>query len=75
MRTTKLARYEVSQGTNNMISVLATSNLNMKFNLGRTEFENADWTERVRNKVQRKLHVLSIHPFGVICTYTRIIFR
>jgi len=27
MRTTNLARYEVSQGTNNMISVLVTSNI------------------------------------------------
>jgi hypothetical protein len=42
METTNLARYEVSQGTTNMIRFLATSRLNMKLNLERTDFENAD---------------------------------
>jgi hypothetical protein len=47
-----------------MINFLATSNLNLEFILGRTEFENADWTERGREKVRRKLHVLSVHALG-----------
>jgi hypothetical protein len=64
MRTASLAHYEVSQGAVNMISVFATSNLNMELNLGRAEFENADWTERGRDKVQRKLHVLPVHALA-----------
>jgi hypothetical protein len=31
-----------SQGTINMVGFLATSNLYMELNLGRTDFENAD---------------------------------
>jgi len=46
----------------------------MELNLGRTEFENADWTERGRNKVQRKFHMSPMQACGVICTYTRICY-
>jgi len=53
---------------------LLRATLNMELNLRRTEFENADWTERGRNKVQRKLHVSLMQACGVICTYTRICY-